>query len=275
MVSDLPFVFEKTRPSDWELPRRRANVQTKTIFDAERRWVLAVFDEAHKFRNGNQEQIATLALSKQACAVVAMTATPIQNRLLVRASKCHLINVLVLRTATPQDAVWIARGCNHRNVRGDKKEKKWKKMVKEIAKARREDKKAAPEKTEDFRQLIRGLAHGELQGEVESEEAAVVKKWAEELRALWRGSFIYRTAESVGKDSIGLPPVIEHQLLRPPYSDELEKYEETCADVIGKVESGQLLFTGNDVSSLFVVLFPIHPLSGCTRTTLLCRCSVE
>lgn len=46
-------------------------------------YVAVVFDEAHKFNNKNKAYWAAMALCKHSQLVVAMTATPVNNRPMV------------------------------------------------------------------------------------------------------------------------------------------------------------------------------------------------
>ena len=79
----MAVVFENKRLGPTSIPQRLSLARPRytMIVDRERKFLCASFDEAHRFRKNNRNNVAVRVLSENSSQVIALTATPIQNRL--------------------------------------------------------------------------------------------------------------------------------------------------------------------------------------------------
>lgn len=88
---------------------------------------------------------------------------------------------------------------------------------------------------DDDEEIVRGLLHGETQGERPSQHKEVILKHIQKLRTAYDGVVIRRTGNSVdnsGQHIIGLPPFLDTPLLLNLYEWEYQYLDEVAEDLV-------------------------------------------
>lgn len=236
-------------------------VEASTIFG--RHFLAIAVDEAHAFRLANKFYTAVRALRQNSDIFVAMSATPIETR----PSVCihiWLCAINALMTCNVQDLWNIGKAIGlHGFKDGEETDNELKMMNREIARAKREDKKLLSGVEEESRSALRRVFQGTkdegavsaVQDTVDQTYWRVNAKWMKVIRAKYQGSVIRRTGSSLdinGNPISGLPPYDEHICILKLYRHEYAALD-TLAEKALDGESFAKRFS-SEVSALHVTM---------------------
>ncbi|KAN0128350.1 P-loop containing nucleoside triphosphate hydrolase protein [Lactarius tabidus] len=222
--SDSGYIHEQSTGSRIPtLSTRGDGLKATTIYRQD--YLAIAIDEAHAFRNTNKLHRAVRALRDRTDLMVAMTATPVQTR--------------------PMDLWNIGRAVGIRGFREEEQiDAELSKMARDIARAKREDRKMRPDHETESRVALNRVFQGEQDGStiVDTQHAVDLHfrkanaQWMKTIRAKYEGVVIRRTSKSLdyaGRPILELEPYEEHicmLLLLPHEYDALEKLAATALD---------------------------------------------
>jgi hypothetical protein len=197
----------------------------------EKFYLSCAIDEVHRVRTGNKDQVAMRALVERTYFAVGMSATPIQNKLMVRFSAG---TISVPSHILWQDLPWIAATLAVKGFGTPADSEAWRDIGRGIERARRRDRRSASESSNNEREGSVS-AVSVLRAQVEAANAPVTEEQKEvikssaKLRKAMQDVVVRRTGSMKNPDGttvLGLAAPIEHIILKPLYPEDQDFVDE-------------------------------------------------
>ena len=232
MKSDCDKFYRKTVKDAIPVPRRGTSmvVSQYTLFSQERKFALFVFDEAHYARTYNILRVGTMELSRRARMTIALTATPVMTSPTVSTVRGCQYGSLLTHW---QDLVNLARLLQLSGVVDSSMDA----HRREVDRARRDERKKRNEGKGEIR-LARAVATGKQTKDADEDRVKIaLSDWINELRAIFDGSMIRRTVNSLdykGEPISGLPKWIELPILIELSDEEMAVQEQLAEGLVSE-----------------------------------------